>query len=276
MEIVGKTVIITGGGRGIGRAIAEELARIGARVVISARSADQLDQTASDIRACGGEVLAVEADVTSASDTSSLTARALDAFGSIDILINNAGAFKAVGPVWETDIDCWWSDITTNVLGPMHCCQAVLPHMIQSGAGIIINMCGGGADRPFLGASGYGTSKAALMRFTDTLAFELEHAGHPVQVYGFDPGLVRSEMTLKVTQDPAAGVWIPGMREWLDKGMDHPAHESAEAIARLISISCPAITGRLFTYRQDFTEIARRAEEIRARDTYQIRYLTHM
>lgn len=276
MEIEGRSIIVTGGGRGIGRAIALELARRGARVVVSARSEDQVRETAEQIELEGGSALAVPADVTSREQVQAMAKRTIDHFGRVDVLINNAGAFRAVGPAWEVDPETWWSDHETNVFGSLLCCQAVLPGMIERGEGIIINLCGGGADRPFLGASGYGSSKAGLMRFTDTLAFELELAGHPIQVYGFDPGLVRSEMTVSVTHDPAAEQWIPGMRVWLEQGMDHPAEESAGAIAKLIGISCPAITGRIFTYNQDFREIARRAEDIRARDTYQIRYLTNM
>jgi len=276
MDIKGRTVIVTGGGRGIGRAIALELAGQGANVVVTSRSEDQIRETAEEIESAGGSALAVRADVTCPEQVQAVVEQALERFGQVDVLVNNAGSFRAIGPVWEVDPEVWWSDHKTNVFGAFLCCQAVLPGMMERKEGIIINLCGGGADRPFLGASGYGSSKTGLMRLTDTLAFELERAGHAIQVYGFDPGLVRSEMTIAATRHPAAENWIPGMREWLETGMDHPVEESATALAKLIRISCPAITGRIFTYAQNFAEIERRAEDIRARDTYQIRYLTHM
>ena len=267
---------MTGGGRGIGRAIAAELSRRGAFVAITSRTQSQLDETAKLIEGAGGSVLAIGADVTSRDQVLMMVRQVIEQRGKVDVLINNAGLFRSVGPVWDVDPAVWWRDVETNMLGPLLCCQAVLPGMIANNDGIIINMCGGGADRPFLGASAYGASKTGLMRLTDTLAFELEIAGHQIQVYGFDPGLVRSEMTESVTRNAAAESWIPGMREWLEQGMDHPADESASAIAELIRISRPEITGRIFMYNQDFKEIGRRAADIRARDTYQIRYLTNM
>lgn len=276
MDINGRVVLITGGGRGIGREFALVLARRGAKVFAASRSADDVAETVRLVRTGGGIAGGTSADVTDAGQVREMVRRAEEELGPVDVLVNNAGSFRAVGPVWEVDPEAWWGDVSTNMLGSMLCCQAVLPGMRQRGGGIIVNLCGGGADRPFLGASGYGSSKTGLMRLTDTLAFELEQAGCAVQVYGFDPGLVRSRMTENAVSEPAARRWMPKMVEWLEEGADHPVRESAEALARLLEISCPAISGRIFSYSQDFDEIARRAEDIRARDTYQIRYLTHI
>lgn len=276
MNLKDKVALITGAGRGIGRAIAIELARQGAKVACTARSLDQLRETERLIVADGGTALSTAADVTDAADVEQLVAQAIDRFGRIDILVNNAGSFRAVGACWEVDPETWWGDFEVNVKGSFLCCHAVVPRMIEQGEGIVINMAGGGVDRPFVGASGYGSSKTGLMRFTDTLAFELQQAGHAgIQVYAFDPGFVRSAMTEHVPETTGGQKWIPDMQKWLDLGKDHPAQEAADGIVKLIGISKPALSGRIFVWHQNFAEIDRRAEDIQARDSFQIRYLTN-
>ena len=276
MDSNGKIAIVTGAGRGIGRAIALELARRGAKVVCAARSIDQLLETEQLILKEGGTVACVAADVTIEADVENLAAQAIAKFGRIDILVNNAGSFRAVGACWEVDPETWWGDFAVNVRGAFLCCHAVIPRMIEQGEGIVINMAGGGVDRPFVGASGYGSSKTGLMRFTDTLAFELQQAGHPgIQVYAYDPGFVRSAMTEHVPETSGGQKWIPDMQKWLDLGKDHPAQEAADGIVKLIGISKPALSGRIFVWHQNYAEIERRAEDIQARDSFQIRYLTN-
>src|SRR5437870_3439838 len=118
--------------------------------------------------------------------------------------------------------------------------------MMHEDQGVMVNLAGAGIDRPFLGASGYGSSKTALMRMTDTLAFELGQAKCNIQVFGFDPGLVRTAMTENVIAQADAERWMPNMKKWLEGGKDHPAKESARALTKLLSIASPAISGRIF------------------------------
>jgi 3-oxoacyl-[acyl-carrier protein] reductase len=274
MDLKNKSVIITGAGRGIGQAIAVELARRGARIFCSARHEDQLQATERLIKSQGGVVATRRADVRDRKQVGRMTAAALRAFGRIDVLINNAGSFRAVGALWEVSPEAWRQDMATNLFGSFLCCQAVLPFMMKRRRGIIINLAGGGIDRPFLGASGYGSSKTGLMRLTDTLAFELQQAGYPgIQVYGIDPGFTRTAMTERIPRVRPGRKWIPEMEEWFRSGKDHPAQEAAEAVAELIQVSQRALSGRIFFWHQKFAEIERRAQDIRARDTFQIRYL---
>jgi NAD(P)-dependent dehydrogenase (short-subunit alcohol dehydrogenase family) len=243
MNLKNKIVIITGAGRGIGQVVALEFARRGAKIFCVARSKDQLQATEKLIAAHGGTAAALVADVTDPKQVRKMVDFALRKFGRIDVLINNAGSFRAVGAVWEVDPALWAQDVQTNLFGAFYCSQAVLPAMMKQRKGMIINLAGGGIDRPFLGASGYGSSKTGLMRLTDTLALELQEAGYPgIQVCAIDPGFIRSAMTEYIPRTQGGARWIPYMKKWLRDGKDHPAEEAAVAIAKLIAIAKPALS----------------------------------
>jgi 3-oxoacyl-[acyl-carrier protein] reductase len=272
MELQGKTAVVTGSSCGVGRAIAIEFARQGAKVVCCARREERLRETVDLIEQEGGQALAVRADITKKDEVENVARSALDQFGRIDVLYNNAATFKAIGAVWEVDEDHWWEDMTNNVLGPMLCCRAVLPDMMERNAGIIINMNGGGSSAPFPGATGYGCSKAALMRFTDTLARELEHDGYDICVLGMAPGSVYTEIWEPQLTTPGGRKWIGGLQKFVDEKLYRPPEDCARASVELIRVACPQISGCVFGVASDFQVVARNAEEIRERDLYQVRY----
>ena len=132
-------------------------------------------------------------DVTDQGDVEALMAETVTNHGKIDLLVNNAGRFMAIGPAAEVAPQNWWQDVTVNVFGTYLCCRAAIPHMQARGAGKIVVMAGGGSLAGFSYGSGYGTSKAALVRFAETLQLEVKE--HGITVYAISPGLVRSEMT---------------------------------------------------------------------------------
>ena len=266
MELKDRTTIVTGAGSGIGRAIALEFGRQGANVVCAARRANLLDETVSLIEQEGGRALAVPTDLIQRDQVNALIGKTLDSFGRIDVVFNNAGSFAAIGAVWEVHPDAWWHDVTVNLLGPMLVCRAVLPHMMARDEGIIINMNGGGSTGPLTGGSGYGCSKAGLLRLTDTLAAELEKEGSHVLVLAMGPGLVQTEMTQLQVDDPLGVKWIPSTKESLAKGNHRPPEDCARDTVKLIRIACPELNGRIFGAGDDFDQIARDAAEIKASD----------
>ncbi len=271
MELSGKTAIITGSSAGVGRAIAIEFARRGANVVCCARREDRLRETVRLIEAEGGQAIAVRADLTKKDDVQNVVATALKQYGQIDVLYNNAATLLAIGALWEVDEEVWWNDMTNNVRGPMLCCKAVLPHMIERNTGLIINMNGGGSAGPFPGASGYGSSKAALMRLTDALARELEHDGYAIYVVGMGPGSVYTEIWEPQLNTPGGKKWIGDLRRIVDQKLYGKPEDCALASVELIRVMCPEINGCIFAVNTDFNDVARRAREIRAGDLYQIR-----
>ena len=191
--------LVTGGGRGIGAGIARELAAAGARVAVSARSRDEVEQVAREI---GG--LAVVADVSHAAAVDAMVADVASGLGPIDLLVNNAGLALYDNQAWEVDPSEWWHVFEVNVLGVYLCCRAVIPGMIERGRGRIVNTGSGSAYLPGQSSSAYGASKAALYRMGEILATQLEPHGIPV--FTISPGLVRTQMTERFGEDAP---WTP-------------------------------------------------------------------
>lgn len=271
MLIEGKTAIVTGSGGGIGRALALEFARCGANVVCCGRRAAKVEETVSMINEAARYGLAVPTDVTRKDQVQRLVEKTIQQFGSVDVLYNNAGSFQVIGGLWEVDPEAWWRDMTVNLLGAMLCCHAVLPHMMAKDEGIIINMDGGGSAGPLTGGSGYGCSKAAVLRLTDTLAAELVRADSSVLVFALGPGLVRTEMTELQVTTPAGLNWIPSTKECFENDQVRPPEDCARAAVELIRIACPALNGRVFNAGDDFEEIRQQADEIRNKDRLVLR-----
>ena len=185
----GQVAIVTGGGRGIGRAIAEGLARAGAAVTVLARSEDELAETVRLIESSGGWAIAVVADVTDERAVQDAVERTERELGPVDLLVNNAAVATPVGPAWEVDPDAWWRTVEVNLRGPFLGARAVLPSMLRRRAGRIVNIVAVAAfnTAPFMSA--YGGSKAALISFTDDLAAETRE--HGISVFAIRPGWFR-------------------------------------------------------------------------------------
>ena len=251
MDPQGKTAIVTGAGGTIGRALATTLAGAGARVVCVGRRMDPVRETAAVIAGSGGKALALQADVTDPVQVERMASEAKDAYGQIHILINNAARFATIAPVWEADPGGWWADVTTNLRGPMLCARAVLPHMIDRGDGIVINLTGGSR---IPGGTGYSCSKAALLRLTELLAKELETTGGDVFAFALGPGFVRSQMTEHQIDSEAGRRWLPSSAENVSEGRDRPPEDCARAAVALLRAARPALNGRAFHPDSDFRE----------------------
>lgn len=197
-QMDGMVAIVTGASRGLGRAIAREYAREGASVVICARSQSPtgltgtLDETAHDIRNAGGDVLAIDCDVTNADAVNQMVRRASDRYGKIDVLFNNAGTMVLGETIMEIDPDRWDQLMRVNVNGPYLCSRAVLPIMMEQRRGSIINIGSRMATDPNQGGGVlYSASKAAVHMFTYCLANEVRDYNIAVNV--LSPGALRSE-----------------------------------------------------------------------------------
>ena len=248
MDMQGKTVIVTGSGTGIGRALALEFARAGANVVCCGRRAQPIQRTAELAEQGGAAALAIPTDVTQPEQVAALVSRTLERFGRIDVLFNNAGSFRSIAGVWELDGQIWWNDVKVNLLGGLLMIRHVLPHMMQRDEGIIINMDGG---RP-IGGSGYACGKAGLMELTRVLVEELKSAGSHVIVFSAGPGLVRTEMTEYQAETEAGRKWIPSTRECFQAGKLRRPEEIAQKTLRVVQSARIEMSGLHFEPDRDF------------------------
>ncbi|HEX4832641.1 MAG TPA: SDR family oxidoreductase [Trebonia sp.] len=189
----GRVVLITGAGRGIGRACALEFARAGYAVAVAARTPQEVAETRRLVLDAGGRACAVPADITDPEAARELAGRVAAELGPVDVLVNNAAYAGTMQPFWETGLDQWRRCLATNVIGPVNLITAVLPSMRERGRGHIINMNSLQGSDPAGSPLPYGVSKAALIRLTDGLAGQL--AGSGVIVVDLSPGLVRTRMT---------------------------------------------------------------------------------
>ena len=198
MQLTNKVAIVTGAGRGIGRAIAIAYAAEGAYVVIAARSEDQLNEVADEISANGGNVLAVPTDLRNRIEVENLVHKTVDSFSQIDILVNNAG-INPRGLFLDTTDEEWDEVWKINVMGVVHCCRAVLPVMQKQGWGNIINIGSGMGQVGHADLSIYCASKAALHGLTQAIAEEVWQDGIIANV--LIPGPVKTELSKPVWKD---------------------------------------------------------------------------
>jgi NAD(P)-dependent dehydrogenase (short-subunit alcohol dehydrogenase family) len=193
MKLKDKVAIITGGGRGIGKAIAMHYAREGAKLALCARTSDELDQTVNELRGMKAEAEGWTCDVSLEEPVREFAAAAHEKFGRIDILVNNAGVMTRPAPMTELDVKKWDYTIAVNLRGPFLITRAVLPIMMKQKAGSIINvssMIGRGAYANFLA---YATSKWGLEGFSQTLAAEVRSSN--IRVNSVEPGYVATKLT---------------------------------------------------------------------------------
>lgn len=183
-----KVVVVTGAGRGIGRATAMRCAAEGARLVLAARSVHELRSVADEIRAEGSEASVIKADVTRAESMQDMAEHALAVYGQLDVLVANSGIAGPTGPLWELSPQEWDQTQAVNVRGVFLSCRAVLPHMIERRTGSIVVVGSMSGKRPLANRSAYTTSKMALVGLTRTLAVEVGPFG--VRVNLVSPGPV--------------------------------------------------------------------------------------
>lgn len=201
-RLKGKVALITGSDSGIGQATAIEFAKEGADVVVHfLHDADGAEQTRAGVTAEGRKAIVVRADVSDEDQVASMFDQAIDTFGSIDILMNNAGVDASGTPVAELSTAVWDRAIRTNVYGPFFCCRRFAQlRLAAGGGGKIINVSSVHADNPNPGGSDYDCSKGAIRMLTRTLALEL--AAHNINVNSLAPGMVLTPFNQAAIDDP--------------------------------------------------------------------------
>ncbi len=239
MRLSNKSVIVTGAGRGIGRAIALALAGEGANVCCAARTRSEVEATAKEIESLGGKGLAIATDVTDWNSVTAMVDAAVAEFGGLDIAVLNAGVLLDGGRTLEDSIiDDWRLTIEVNLIGSYLCAKAVIPTLKARGAGKIIVTGSGNGHHSRIRGSSYGASKAGLWMVTRTLSQELLE--YNIDVNEIVPGPVHTELTRELRNDPATRFNASG--EW-----DKQPEELADVAIFLATQPNPGPTGQSFS-----------------------------
>ena len=268
VDLTGQVALVTGGGRGLGRAFAVELAKAGASVGITARTQSQLDETVKLVEASGGQAIAISADVTDKVAIEKVVASLEERFGPVDILVNNAGLVTPLGNDWELDADEWWQTFNINVNGPYICTRAVIPGMMARRKGRIINITSIGAHTVHRYATAYCASKAAISHFTNCLAPALKE--HGIGVFALAPAGPTTMHELLANEPNRSPEMRELSRRLLEEGQPM-MDSSVRLLMYLVSGNGDSLSGRHISWDDSEDELTSRVDEIERDDLYVLR-----
>jgi NAD(P)-dependent dehydrogenase (short-subunit alcohol dehydrogenase family) len=253
MNLAGRNAIITGASLGLGAEIAEQFAAAGASLMLCARNAGELEAQRQRLAAAhpGSRIVTCRADVSNRSDVDALFAAASAKLGKIDIVVNNAGVYGPMGSIDTIDWDEWIQAIAINLNGLVYCSRKAVEAMKPNRYGKIINLSGGGATNPLPGISAYAASKAAVVRFTETLALEVKEFG--IDVNAVAPGALATRLTdqLVAAGPERVGVGLHERMTKLAKEGGTPLDVGASLCVYLASAESDGLTGRLIAAQWD-------------------------
>ena len=257
----GRSALVTGAGRGIGRAIAARLAAEGASVTLVARDRARLEAVAQSIRSAGGKAQAVSANVAAAPDVEAAVSAAAARFGPVAILVNNAAIPGPYGPVGTIDPLEWWGAQSVNVLGPVLLMRAVIPAMREHPGGRIINIVSSAALEPVPHLSAYAVSKNTLVRVTEIV--NLEERGRGIRAFALHPGTITTDMARSTIGSREAQHWVPEgvamLRSRSDADSARDLARCCDVVAWLAAGRFEALGGRYLDLWWDLEAEARQA-----------------
>jgi NAD(P)-dependent dehydrogenase (short-subunit alcohol dehydrogenase family) len=274
-SLEGRTAIITGATQGLGLAIAEAYVRAGANVVLCARNSELLKEVSEKVTVLSAphqKVLSYTADVSSSSDVAQLLKVALQAFPRIHILVNNAGVYGPMGPIVQVDWQAWVKAVEINLFGSVLMCRGILPHFKSHSYGKIVQLSGGGATNPLPYISAYAASKAAIVRFAETLAEEVQKDHIDVNIIA--PGALNTRLLDEVL---AAGPDKVG-KDFYDRSLKQkaeggtPLEYGANLAVFLGAAASDGITGKLISAVWDpWQTLPDHLEDLQKTDIYTLR-----
>lgn len=264
-----RVVVITGATRGIGRNTALFFAEKGFSVVGTGRDSEKLKEVQTELEKFSQDHSMFSMDVTKQAEVQQVVEKIMGKYGRIDVWINNAGAFMAIGPTWEVKQEDWINDVSTNLLGTFHCVQAVVPVMLKQGFGSIINLVGGGTIGAFKYGNGYGTSKTAIARLTENLTEEL--AETPIKVFALDPGLNDTDMTRYQRYTGVGQKYLTGIESLFEQNIDVPPYQAPQFAYYMAAGELDEFIGRVVSVYDDLEQLKTVAANTSDSDFYKLR-----
>jgi NAD(P)-dependent dehydrogenase (short-subunit alcohol dehydrogenase family) len=254
----GQVALITGGGRGFGKAIALRFAVEGAAVTVTSRTQAELDKTAAEIEAAGGQGLAVAGDVTRPEDVSRAVRTTTEKFGPITLLVNNAGIPGPFAPIWVADPDEWWFAQEVHIRAPFMFIREILPSMIERRAGRIIMVSAMGSHRLDASMSPYCLGKCAQNRLIQLVDSETREFG--INAFSIDPGFAITELAEITMRDPGAQRWKPEMIQRLKERKAEP--DALADLERCAQRCLSLASGRYDELSGSYTELSDDLDEM--------------
>jgi NAD(P)-dependent dehydrogenase (short-subunit alcohol dehydrogenase family) len=273
MKLARKRAVVTGASQGLGRSIAKLFSKEGADVLVCARNATDLEIAKKEILAeAQGHVLVQTANIAVEADVEKLAKRAAEDLGGLDVLVCNAGVYGPKGAIDELDWESWVDAIQINLLGTVFCCRSFLPLLRASERGKIILLSGGGATKPLPFLSAYAASKAAVVRFGETLAGELRASG--IDVNSVAPGALNTRMLQEVLDagpEKVGTAFYEASVKQRDLG-GTPLELGANLCLYLASDESNGITGKLVSAAWDpWQQLHHHRQELDETDVYTLR-----
>jgi NAD(P)-dependent dehydrogenase (short-subunit alcohol dehydrogenase family) len=279
MKLAERNAIVTGGSQGLGRVIVEGFVLAGANVLLCARDEQAAGELAEQLQSraplAGQRVLAQRCDVSSESDVAALFGVADEVFGTLHVLVNNAGIYGPKGPTDEVSFEEWRRCVEINLYGTLLPCRAAMPRFRQANYGKIINLSGGGATNPMPNISAYAASKAAVVRLTETLAIELQT--HHVDVNAIAPGALNTRLLDEVIEAGPEKVGADFYQKSLQQAKQGgvPLQLGADLCVYLASAESDGVTGKLLSAKWDpWQTLHERLPDLNSTDIYALRRIT--
>ena len=244
MKLQNRVAIITGGGRGLGRSVALAFGKEGAKVVVAARTQEEIEHVAEELRSLRKDAIAIPADVSSEDQVNQMVRKALEAYSTIDILVNNAGVRGPIAPIHEIPLAEWEQTLRVNLTAAFLCTKAVIPVMIKKKEGKIINVATTMTPRPNL--TPYMVAKAGLIHLTKQLSRELKD--YNIQVNAIHPGVMDTQMQEEIRKAGAKAIGTDMFERLKEEGILHPPSEPAKLVLFLASRAADGITGEYLSF----------------------------
>lgn len=262
-RLAGEVALVTGAGRGFGRAIAERFASEGAAVALMARRSAEVEEVAAVISKRRGKAVALPGDVTKPADVERVVSETEERFGPVSLFVNNAGTPGPFGPIWEIDVTTWWASQAVHVLAPMLFLRRILPGMRERDKGRIIVISAFAARLVTPALSAYSTGKVAQNKIVAEAAAEL--ADTAVKIFAIHPGVAFTDLGRETVNSPEAQKWLPGMVRYIAnletaEDADVTLARCAELCTKLAEGRYDALTGRYVEVAEDIDALAAEAE----------------
>lgn len=244
MKLQDKVAIITGGGRGLGRSVALTFGKEGANVALAARTKEQIEHVADELRSFRRSAIAVPTDVSDEDQVNHLVKRTLEAYGTIDILVNNAGIRGSIGPIHKISLEEWEQTLRLNLTATFLCSKAVLPVLMEKKEGKIINVATTITPRPNL--TPYMVAKAGVTHFTKQLSRELKDFN--IQVNAIHPGVMDTQMQKELRKAGMEAIGTDMFTRMKEEGILHLPDEPAQLVLFLATKAANGITGQFLSF----------------------------